>query len=75
MILNKENGDRNPAAVILLIFAVLMALLLAVFSETLLKFIDYPAKKDSDTYEAAASIKVAHGWADSMVNDDDWFNS
>ena len=32
-------------------------------------------KKDSDTYEAAASIRVAHGWADSMVNDDDWFDS
>ena len=31
--------------------------------------------KDSDTYEAAASIRVAHRWADSMVSDDDWFDS
>ena len=28
-----------------------------------------------DTYEAAASIRIAHEWADSMVDDDDWFNS
>lgn len=27
---------------------------------------------DSDTYEAVASISVAHRWADSMVDNDEW---
>ena len=28
--------------------------------------------EDSETIEATASIRVAHKWADSMVDDDEW---
>ena len=30
--------------------------------------------EDSDTYEAMASIGVAHRWADSMVSDEEWMD-